>query len=164
MQKDKNIFLSQNEALDLKVSDLGLKILMLENKLRYSQEDTRRAMADIKAYRILCQNLESTITTHENEKNQLLRELKKYTRGKVRSNVLEAELYRKQKTTMISKSSIKATAKMYESIQKAGQTQTDLKDIKKRLIYVSDKDYERYFVAIKHHIAIQTVPVVVMTD
>ena len=40
-------------------------------------------------------NLESTIQTHENEKKQLLRELKKYTRGKVRSNVLEAELYRK---------------------------------------------------------------------
>ena len=95
MQKDKNIFLSQNEALDQKVSDLGLKILMLENKLRYSQEDTRRALADIKAYRILCSNLESTIVTHENEKNQLLRELKKYTKGKVRSNVLEAELYRK---------------------------------------------------------------------
>ena len=50
-QKDKNIFISQNEALDQKCTDLGLKILMLENKLRYSQEDTRKAMADIKAYK-----------------------------------------------------------------------------------------------------------------
>ena len=36
MQKDKNIFRDQNEALEQKVTDLGLKIVTLENKLQYS--------------------------------------------------------------------------------------------------------------------------------
>ena len=70
----------------------------------------------MKAFKILTDNLDSTIRTHENEKEQLLRELKKLTRGKVRSNVLEAELYRKQKLTAITKQSIKSAMSVYEGI------------------------------------------------
>ena len=47
MEKDKNLYRDQNEALDQKVSDLGHKITTLENRLRYSQEDTRKANADL---------------------------------------------------------------------------------------------------------------------
>ena len=36
MQKDKSIFIGQNDALEIKVNDLGMKIVTLENRLRYS--------------------------------------------------------------------------------------------------------------------------------
>ena len=36
MQKDKSLFRDMNEALEIKVTDLGCRIVTLENRLRYS--------------------------------------------------------------------------------------------------------------------------------
>ena len=42
-------------------------------------------------------NLESIIESHEREKQRLMLELKRFTKSKLKSNILEAELDRKDK-------------------------------------------------------------------
>lgn len=60
-------------------------------------EEKRKATLDLKAFQMMNKNLESIIESHRQEEQRLTSELKRFTKGKIRSNVLEAELHRKEK-------------------------------------------------------------------
>ena len=50
----------------------------------------------MRTYQVLNENLEGIIESHEREKQSLMNDLKRYTRGKIRSNIYQAEIYRKE--------------------------------------------------------------------
>ena len=94
---------NQVKILDLKIFEVGDKITSAENRQQIAYEEKRKALNDLKSYKLMNQNLESMIESHEREKQRLIFELKRFTKGKIRSNVLEAELHRKEKMNAIVK-------------------------------------------------------------
>ena len=87
----------QIKLLDAKIFEIGDKITSAENKQMIAYEEKRKATLDLKAYQMMNRNLESIIDSHKQEQQRLLFELKRFTKGKIRSNILEAELHRKEK-------------------------------------------------------------------
>ena len=57
----------------------------------------RKAKADLKQYTDMNKNLQGVIETQTAEKQRLMGELKKYNRGRQKGNILEAEIFRRNK-------------------------------------------------------------------
>lgn len=88
-----------------------------ENKQMIAYEERRKALSDMKMLKRMNDNLESTVQSHEREKENLLFELKRFTKQKMRSNYIEAELYRKQKMHHIDKRARQAAAKIFPNVE-----------------------------------------------
>jgi exonuclease VII small subunit len=65
------------------------------------KEEDRKSTIDLKAQLRKNKNLEDLITTLEREKARLTNDLKRYTKGAIRSNIMEAELFRRKQLDMI---------------------------------------------------------------
>lgn len=102
--------------LDGKTANICDKITSAENKQLIAYEEKRKAMLDLRASQLVQQNLESIIESHEKEKMRLICELKRFTKGKLRSNMLEAELYRKEKQNQIVKRAVDASKACYVNV------------------------------------------------
>ena len=57
----------------------------------------RKAKADLEQYTDMNKNLQGVIETQTAEKQRLMGELKKYNRGRQKGNILEAEIFRRNK-------------------------------------------------------------------
>ena len=58
----------QIKLLDQKIGEIGNKITSAENRQQIAYEEKRKAMTDVKSLRLLNENLESIIESHEREK------------------------------------------------------------------------------------------------
>ena len=90
-------------------------------------------------------NLESIIESHRQEEQRLTSELKRFTKGKIRSNVLEAELHRKEKQNAIVKRANEASSKIFAGVDAVKATQTNLVGIKGHIIQLTEKEYQEKF-------------------
>lgn len=135
----------QIKLLDQKIGEIGNKITSAENRQQIAYEEKRKAMTDVKSLRLLNENLEGIIESHEREKQRLLTELRRFTRGKIRSNVLEAELHRKQKQNEIVKRGNKASSKIFVGVDTQKGVQTEIGGLKGHLLYMNDKEYQEKF-------------------
>ena len=68
-------------------------------------------------------------------------ELKRFTKGKIRSNVLEAELHRKEKQNAIVKRANEASNMVFAGVEAHKASQTNLVGIKGHVIQMTDKEY-----------------------
>ena len=107
----------QITALDLQLHVVGGKITSAENKMLIAYEEKRKAVTDLRILKRLNDNLESSIESHEREKDALLLELQRFSKQKMRSNHVEAELYRKKKMYQLDKRTVQAAAKMMASVE-----------------------------------------------
>ena len=114
----KNTMLENQIALlDNKVAEVSDKITSAENKQIIAYEEKRKAVLDYRALEMINKNLESIIESHEREKQRLMFELKRFTKGKLRSNVLEAELDRKDKQNQIVKRGCEVSKAVYTNLE-----------------------------------------------
>lgn len=116
-----------------------------ENRQQIAFEEKRKAMQDLKSLRLINENLESMIVSHEREKERLTCELKRFTKGKVRSNMLEAELHRLNKQNDIIKSANQVTQKLFAGVSAAKSVQTDIAGLKGHLLQLSEAQYQAKF-------------------
>ena len=108
-------------------------------------EEKRKATLDLKAFQMMNKNLESIIESHRQEEQRLTSELKRFTKGKIRSNVLEAELHRKEKQNAIVKRANEASSKIFAGVDAVKATQTNLVGIKGHIIQLTEKEYQEKF-------------------
>lgn len=125
--------------------EVGIKVTQAETKYLNAIEDRRKALVDVKSMKLEVSTLEGLIDCHEREKQKLIFELKRYTKGKVRSNVLEAELHRKEKEREILKRSSKATGQMFRGVPATKSSVTDIAGIKSHLIQMTAEEYDKKF-------------------
>ena len=131
----KNIMLEdQIKVLDVRLFSAGMKLTQPERKISINNEELRKATTIIKSLKSENTHLEGIISTHEREKQRLLQELKRFTKGKVTSNVLEAELHRKLKQSDIVKASNRVTNSLFNGVAAQRSAQTDIAGLKGRLI------------------------------
>lgn len=71
----------------------------------------------MRTYQVLNENLEGIIESHEREKQSLMNDLKRYTRGKIRSNIYQAEIYRKEQQTSVVKRSQASMKQIYTGVE-----------------------------------------------
>lgn len=119
-------------------------------------EEKRKALNDFIMLKRMNDNLESSLESHEREKENLLFELRRFTKQKMRSNYLEAELYRKKSMHQIDKRAMKAATKMFPNVECHTASQTDLGGLKKRLIQMTEKEYDEKFCKTSTNIGVQT--------
>lgn len=93
----------QIRLVDSRMQEVGGRITQAENKQIIAYEEKRKAVNDLKIYKVTNTQMESMIQSHVREKESLLLELKRYTKSKLRSNIVEAELHRKEQMYLISK-------------------------------------------------------------
>ena len=108
-------------------------------------EEKRKAAIDVKAYKTMNSNLESIIESHRQEQQRLIYELKRFTKGKIRSNVLEAELHRKEKQNAIVKRANEASNKCFVGVDAHRASQTELVGVKGQIVHLTDKVYQDKF-------------------
>ena len=86
----------QIKVLDSRiVDDVGIKLTQAERVSLVALEEMRKFQATNKSLLQENKTLESIINSHAREIQSLMTELKKFNKGKVRSNIVEAELHRK---------------------------------------------------------------------
>ena len=135
----------QIKLLDAKIFEIGDKITSAENKQMIAYEEKRKAAIDLKAYKMMNTNLESIIDSHRQEQQRLIFELKRFTKSKIRSNVLEAELHRKEKQNAIVKRANEASSKCFVGVDAHKAAQTDLVGIKGQILHLTEKEYKDKF-------------------
>ena len=80
----------QVKLLDIRVYDQGIKATQIETKQLNAVETLRQTQTNFRTLKLENQNLQNIIDCHEREKQLLICDLKKFSRGKIRSNILEA--------------------------------------------------------------------------
>lgn len=131
--------------MDAKIYEVGSKVSSAENKSQLAYELQRKAIHEVNSYKILNENFENIIESHEREKQSLLNDLKKYTRGKVRSNIYQAEIYRKEMQSSVVKRSRDAVRQIYTGVEAEKGVQTMIVGLKGHVVHLSDKEYNDKF-------------------
>ena len=80
----------------------------------------------MRTYQVLNENLEGIIESHEREKQSLINDLKRYTRGKIRSNIYQAEIYRKEQQASVVKRSQTTMKQIYTGVESHKAVQTTI--------------------------------------
>lgn len=142
----KNIMLQdQIKHLDSKIFDIGQKVSSAEVRQQIAYEEQRKAMHELKIISALNANFESMIETHEREKQSLVNDLKKYTRSKIRSNIYQAEIYRKEQQISVVQRSQQALRQIFCGVEAQKATQTAIVGIKGHVIHLNEKQYQEKF-------------------
>ena len=118
--------------------EVGQKVTAAENREQLAYEEQRKAIFEIRTYKVINVHLEDQIDSHEREKQSLINDLKRYTRGKVRSNVYEAELYRKEQQNSIVKRSQQCMRQVFAGVEAHKATQTTIVGIKGHVVYLNE--------------------------
>ena len=138
------------------MAEVSDKITSAENKQIIAYEEKRKAFLDYRALQMINKNLESIIESHEREKQRLICELKRFTKGKLRSNVLEAELDRKDKQNQIVKRGCEVSKAVYTNLEASKSCQTDIAGLKGHLVMLDSEQYKEKFCKIFADAMIQT--------
>ena len=142
----KNVLLEdQIKVLDGRLFSAGIKVTQPEVKLSIVNEELRKATVTIKSLKCENTHLEGIISTHEREKERLLQELRRFTKGKATSNVLEAELHRKVRQSDIVKVSNRVTNSLFSGVAAQRAAQTDISGLKSHLMQFTEQEYKALF-------------------
>ena len=74
-----------------------------------------------------------------------MNDLKRYTRGKIRSNIYQAEIYRKEQQSSVVKRSQASMKQIYTGVESHKAVQTTIAGLKGHVIHLKEQEYRDKF-------------------